>query len=144
MDPCGAVSKLARHISHESDFYQKLNRLLRTRDRSALIPFFPYLQLGAEQVGHRRLHRGAQKASTRRLCRCTCSSAACGDAVAYAAEWFHLDRVVMSTVGLFTPWGSSSPSSAPAEDDEDDPPRRRPRRTRRHRQGAQGAHTGGA
>ena len=46
---------------------------------------------------------------------------AAADAVAYAAEWFHLDRVVMSTAGLFTPWGSSSPSSAPAEDDEDDP-----------------------
>jgi len=29
----------------ESDFYPKLNRLLRTRDRSALKPFFPYLQL---------------------------------------------------------------------------------------------------
>ena len=29
----------------QSDFYPKLNRLLRTRDRSALIPFFPYLQL---------------------------------------------------------------------------------------------------
>ena len=52
---------------------------------------------------------------------------AAADAVAYAAEWFHLDRVVMSTAGLFTPWGSSSPrwgssspSSAPAEDDEDE------------------------
>jgi hypothetical protein len=29
----------------ESDFYPTLNRLLRTRDRSALKPFFPYLQL---------------------------------------------------------------------------------------------------
>jgi hypothetical protein len=29
----------------QSDFYPTLNRLLRTRDRSALIPFFPYLQL---------------------------------------------------------------------------------------------------
>ena len=29
----------------QSDFYPMLNRLLRTRDRSALIPFFPYLQL---------------------------------------------------------------------------------------------------
>jgi hypothetical protein len=46
---------------------------------------------------------------------------AAADAVAYAAEWFHLDRVVMSTAGLFTPWGSSTPSSAPAEDGEDDP-----------------------
>ena len=63
----------------ESDFYTTLNRLLRTCDRSALKPyFFPFLQLGAVQVGHRRLHRGAQKASTRRLCRCACSSAACG------------------------------------------------------------------
>jgi len=29
----------------QSDFYPTLNRLLRTRDRSALKPFFPYLQL---------------------------------------------------------------------------------------------------
>jgi hypothetical protein len=29
----------------ESGFYPKLNQLLRTRDRSALKPFFPYLQL---------------------------------------------------------------------------------------------------
>ncbi len=29
----------------ESDFYPTLNRLLRTRDRSALKPFFPYLRL---------------------------------------------------------------------------------------------------
>ena len=29
----------------ESDFYRTLNRLLRTRDRSTLKPFFPYLQL---------------------------------------------------------------------------------------------------
>ena len=29
----------------ESDFYPTLNRLLRNRDRSALKPFFPYLQL---------------------------------------------------------------------------------------------------
>jgi hypothetical protein len=29
----------------ESDFYPRINRLLRTRHRSALWPFFPYLQL---------------------------------------------------------------------------------------------------
>jgi hypothetical protein len=35
----------------ESDLYPTLNRLLRTRDSSALIPFFPYLQLGAVRAG---------------------------------------------------------------------------------------------
>ena len=40
-DEAGAL----RLYTAESDFYPTLNRLLRTRDRSALIPFFPYLQL---------------------------------------------------------------------------------------------------
>ena len=33
------------YITEESDFYLTLNRLLRTRGRSTLKPFFPYLQL---------------------------------------------------------------------------------------------------
>ena len=52
---------------------------------------------------------------------------AASDAVAYAASWSHLDLVVMSTPGLFTPSAglftpsvSSSSTSAPAEDDEDE------------------------
>ena len=52
---------------------------------------------------------------------------AASDAVAYAASWSHLDLVVMSTPGLFTPSAglftpsvSSSSTSAPAEDAEDE------------------------